>query len=121
MNYDLYDWLHKEGGGFDPWDALDVPCGSYSSEQDDQGIAILEIIASERGVHCTDIAERLGLSPSHVELWQYIFCGADLCDYGTSPRGCFPSDDERVKAFLDNWKQYRKLAWGNDTSDEIAC
>lgn len=111
MNHDLEDWLQKEGGGFDPWESLGISCGSYSSNQDEHGIAVLELIVTERGIYNTDIARRLALSPAHVELWQYIFCSADLCEYGTSPRGCFPVSDDAAKAFLENWKQYHKLAW----------
>lgn len=110
MNVTLQEWLDE--GGQNPWDTL-TPLGSYNSEIDDQGIAILKLIVSEPGIFCNDIAKRVGLHPSHVELWQYLFCGADICDYGTSPRGCFPNGD-KAKAFLENWKVYRQKSWEDD-------
>lgn len=102
-----------EDAEFDPWTRLGVRCGGYSSDQDDLGIAIFEIIIEDFPAYCTDIAARVGVSPAHVELWQYILCSAGLCEYGSSPRGCWPVNDDDAKKFLQDWKAFRDDSWVN--------
>lgn len=108
---DLAAAMHdfEESGGHSPWEALGLNYAGYSSEQDRQAIAIMECIGD--GMFCNDIARKLGLSPDHVELWQYIFCSADWCEYGTSPRGCWPIDKERWASEIENWRRYQEVAW----------
>lgn len=100
------------GEYWDPWEALGVNYGGYNSAVDLDGIRVLEGIAS--GQYCTDIAGATGLTPEHVELWQYLFCSARWCDYGTSPRGCFQnySDKTTLAERVAGWRAYYERHWG---------
>lgn len=98
-----------EGEYWDPWDALKLPCCSYSSALDDQAIAVLRGINDR--LYATDIAARAGMTPEHVELLQGIFCSADWADYGTSPRGCWPIDREGFPKLIEAWEAYYTRQW----------
>ena len=107
-----------DGDYWDPWDALGLPCCSYNSEIDEQAIAVLQGIADK--MFNTDIAEKTGMSPAHVELWQGIFCSRDWCEYGTSPRGCFPnygSEFEDIGRIIASWKAYYQRHWNEAYPD----
>lgn len=85
----------------DPWgDCLGLSCGGYNSEVTNDILAVMRVIIDDRPAYVTDIAEKTGLLPKHVELIQYILCSADLCEYGTSPRGCWAIDDDRFRAAM---------------------
>lgn len=68
------------------WNDL-IKCGGYNSEVDSDIVSVMELIKNKMFV--TDIAERLKMSKSHVEIIQYILCSMDYAEYGTSPRGCW--------------------------------
>lgn len=72
---------------FSPHEAIGVPYASYNSDIDDDIINVMRGVRD--GLFCTDIAAKHGMSKTHVELIQAILCGAELADYGTSPRGAF--------------------------------
>ncbi len=64
----------------------------------------------------SDIAIELDMSTSHVELIQYILCSADICEYGTSPRGCWFNTYPPEKAidadeYIAKWKEYYQQKW----------
>lgn len=105
------DW---DGAYFDPWEAIGLRCCSYNSEIDRRAIDVLREIARPEFTYCNDIAEKLELSPVEVELWQGIFCSANWCEYGTSPRGCWivhdhgPDFGERLIAA---WEAYFERKW----------
>jgi len=65
---------------FDPWDIFPV-YGNYSSEFDDMAIKTLENLLA-------GTFEDKGLA---YEMFREILCKKNLCDYGTSPRVCFPT------------------------------
>jgi hypothetical protein len=96
---------------WDPWEALGLGCCSYSGDADDNALAVLRGIRD--GLYSTDIAKRTGLTSSHVELLQGIFCSADWCEYGTSPRGCWPVDREGFPALIAAWEAYYQRHWGS--------
>lgn len=96
---------------WDPWEALRIGCCSYHSAIDVAAIRVLEGIHS--GKYCTDIAHENDLDPLLVEMLQGIFCSADWCEYGSSPRGCFPTDRENFHLLIDGWKTYYKITWGS--------
>jgi hypothetical protein len=113
------------GEYWDPWDVMRVPLGGYSSEVDGDVIRVLRAIrtglANSRadnaghGFYCTEIAEALGLAPSHVELLQYMFCSAGWCEYGTSPRGCWFVHDKGENfgdRLIEAWEAYYLRHWG---------
>jgi hypothetical protein len=106
----------ENGDFWDPWESLGLRCCSYNSEIDQQAIDVLREIGSPEFAYCTDIAERTGLSATHVELLQSIFCSADWCEYGTSPRGCWPIDREGFPKLVEAWEQYFERHWGERAS-----
>jgi hypothetical protein len=59
----------------------------------------------------TDIMKRLDLPEKYVELIQYILCSAGLCDYGTSPRGCFFIDRAAARQFIEKCEKYFHNHW----------
>lgn len=103
----------ENGPYWDPWSALGISCASYSSQIDADAIHILKAIASRQ--FNSDIAVMLGLPEQYVELLQSIFCSAGWCDYGTSPRGCFPAMDwNEFQAIISAWEAYYDRQWNNE-------
>lgn len=112
MQPNAEDW---DGDYWNPWEALGLGCCHYNSEIDAQAIWVLQGIADKK--FNTDIAEETGLSPSHVELLQGIFCSRDWAEYGTSPRGCFPnygSEFEDLGRLIASWKAYYLRHWSEE-------
>lgn len=99
----------EHGDYWDAWIALDLNCCSYNSVIDQQAIDVLRGIGD--GLYNTDIAERTGMATSHVELLQSIFCTAGWCEYGTSPRGCWPVDREGFPDLIAAWEAYYERVW----------
>ena len=99
----------ENGDFWDPWNALGVDCASYSGQVDQDAINVLRGIRDK--LYNSDIAKRYSMAPSHVELLQSIFCSADWCDYGTSPRGCFPTDREGFPALIAGWEGFYLRFW----------
>jgi hypothetical protein len=98
-----------DGEYWDPWDALCNRCASYSGQVDQDAINVLKGIRDK--LYCSDIAALYGMSESHVELLQCIFCSANWCEYGTSPRGCFPIDREGFPALIAAWEDFYRRHW----------
>lgn len=90
---------------FDPWEGFQL-YGSYSSEFDNVALTVLENL-SHQGFE--------GESLAH-EMFREMLCKRDLCDYGTSPRVCFPTEQfkEMLPEYIDKWKKYYKAQWGED-------
>ena len=90
---------------FDPWDLFPAVYGSYSSEFDRMAIDVLrDVLAGE--FKRNDLAS---------EIFREMLCSANLCDYGSSPRACFPT--VKFKAILPKliarWAAYADAHWGN--------
>jgi len=100
------------GDYWDPWESLGLRCCSYNSEIDAQALEVLRGMA--KAEYCDDIAKRAGMSPSHVELFQSIFCSAGWGEYGTSPRGCWPIDREGFPALIAAWEDYYRRQWNEE-------
>jgi hypothetical protein len=110
----------RDDVAWDPWDALGIHCGGYSSSVDDQLLAVMRAVrdgarrsrAREDGPtnFVRDVARVTGLGEDHVELVQYILCSADLCDYGVSPRGAWPIDD-KLDEFIARFERYYEERW----------
>lgn len=99
----------EHGDYWNPWVALGIGCGGYRGDGDQNALAVLRGINVH--LYSTDIAERTGLASSHVELLQEIFCSANWCEYGTSPRGCWPIDREGFPLLIEAWEQYYERHW----------
>lgn len=93
---------------FDPWEILPCFYGSYSSAFDDVAILVLENIRDEK------FGEAAGEGVAH-EMFREVLCTYNLCDYGTSPRGCFPNwgsgFEHTLDDLIDKWRQYRTAQW----------
>jgi hypothetical protein len=87
---------------FDPWDIFPV-YGNYSSEFDDMALEVLGNL-----LNSTFKGETL----AH-EMFREMLCKKNLCDYGTSPRVCFPTTEfkELIPAYISKWRKYYKLNW----------
>lgn len=95
--------LYSDGECFDPWDLFPSLYGSYSSDFDDLAIAVLEDIRDRAHRH-DDLAS---------EMFREILCTSGLCNYGTSPRVCFPTIEfaPLLPALIDKWKEYASIMW----------
>jgi hypothetical protein len=105
----------EHGDYWDPWEALGLGCCSYNSELDQAAIDVARCIASEEFMYCTDIAERTGLSPLMVEMFQGIFSSANWCEYGTSPRGCWFIDRDGAPDLVAAWEAYYERHWQDES------
>ncbi|MEO0828839.1 MAG: hypothetical protein AAFY03_00060 [Pseudomonadota bacterium] len=105
------DRIYSAGDCFDPWEAFPCLYGSYSSEFDDVAILVLENIRDKK------FGQSAGESIAH-EMFREILCTSGLCDYGASPRGCFPDWDSKfadiLPALIEKWKEYRAVMWEDD-------
>lgn len=96
---------------FDPWRIFDSLYGSYSSEFDDMAIEVLSNIIENKNK--TRESETL----AH-EMFREMLCTSDFCDYGISPRGCFPNwsipEIEKILTeLLAKWREYRIVNWSD--------
>jgi len=102
---DRIDIWPGEEAAFDPWTPFPL-YGSYSSEFDDMGIEVLRDIM-DGTYHRADLA---------AEMFREMLCKMGLCDYGSSPRVCFPTQAFRrvLPGYLEKWTAYRKVQWADD-------
>jgi hypothetical protein len=102
-------WTRAAGEVFDPWEIFPSIYGSYSSEFDDMAILVLENLLNVKWG--ADAGEGL----AH-QMFREMLCVENLCDYGTSPRGCFPTPEFRdvLPALLEKWRAYRAAEWEED-------
>lgn len=91
---------------FDPWDMFHL-YGSYSSEFDEVALTVLKNIA-----HTTYENENV----AH-EMFREMLCTKGLCDYGTSPRTCFPTEqfEKMLPEYIEKWEKYSKKMWGDES------
>jgi len=105
----IFDPNTDETEYFDPWDLFPELYGSYSSEFDDVALTVL------RNISEPDYDKRKKENIAH-EMFREMLCTKYLCDYGTSPRGCFGTKEfkKSLPELIDKWEQYYKLVWGED-------
>lgn len=96
---------------FDPWEALELPLASYNGAVEVDILVVLEGLLAGR--YNSDISDRSGMTESHVELIQYMLCESNVCDYGTSPRGCWIVHGLKndVEALANRWRSIVD-SWG---------
>lgn len=86
-------------------DHNDVPLWiTYSMALDTDLLNVLEMAAGSGDKYYSDIARKLELDGKYVELLQHVLCTLDLCDYGTSPRGCWAT--ETGLKYLEHRKKF---------------
>lgn len=94
-------------GEFDPWDIFSCFYGSYSAEFDEVALTVLKTLANQ--IKRTD---------EHIahEMFREVLCTHNLCDYGTSPRYCFPTQAFKkiLPKLIQKWEEYFKVAWGEE-------
>lgn len=94
------------GEYFDPYEALFPHLyGSYSSDFD---VAAIE---SLREVYLVEHAPHFASLPH--KMFKEMLCKQDLCDYGTSPRGCFAIQpfQEILPEVITRFEHYHKVYW----------
>jgi len=92
---------------FDPWELFPI-FGNYDGAFDKCAIEVLkEILSIER--------ERTDLG---ADMFREMLCKMHLCDYGTSPRVCFPTAEFKalVPRLIEMWKEYSLIYWGTDVT-----
>lgn len=90
-------------GYFDPWRFFPLLYGTYSSEFDECAIDILSELA----------AGTTGREDLAAEMFREMFCNLGWCEYGTSPRVCFPTEafSAVLPELLARWKAYAEMQW----------
>lgn len=94
-------------GEFDPWEVFPALYGSYDRAFDECVLDVLRELRDENKSR-RDLAS---------EMVREMLCTAELCDYGTSPRACFPTQQfrELLPALIEKWESYVDLRWNKDT------
>lgn len=94
---------------FDPWRLFPCLFGSYSSAFDSMALDVLVSIRDGE----------LGNETLAHEMFREMLCTSGLCDYGTSPRTCFPSPSFRplLPDLIAKWKEYYSSQWKQDYCD----
>ncbi len=97
------DFAHSES--FDPWELFPSLYGIYDKAFDDCAIEVLTGLLSEPP--CWD-RDDFG-----AQMFREILCTSDLCEYGTSPRVCFPTEafKEVLPELVARWRVYRAHIW----------
>lgn len=97
------DFAHSDA--FDPWELFPALYGAYSKSFDDCAIEVLEGLASDPKDWSRD---DLG-----AQMFREMLCTSNLCDYGTSPRACFPTQEFAgvLPELIARWKAYRDRVW----------
>lgn len=92
---------------FHPWNILPAIHGNYSSDFDDCAIEVLTALIENNFNGRHDLA---------AEMLREMLCVANLCDYGSSPRVCFPTPGfaALLPELLARWKDYYQLHWGQE-------
>lgn len=94
---------------FHPWRLFPALYGSYSSEFDDLAIAVLsDVRDGYKPGQRNDLAS---------EMFREMLCTSGLCNYGTSPRSCFPTTGfaKRLPVLIEKWTAYKNFVWGDET------
>ena len=88
---------------FNPWEVIDCFYGCYSNDFDDCAIEVLSELIQRQAMR-DDLGARM---------FREILCTMDLCEYGTSPRVCFPTPEfsEILPQLLSKWEAYSKVQW----------
>ena len=96
------DGLYSMGEAFEPWNLFPL-YGTYSADFDDCAIGVLEDLRDGTFLR-NDLA---------AEMLRETLCLINICEYGSSPRVCFPIAEfkELLPPLIDKWKAYRASQW----------
>jgi len=99
-------------GFFDPWGIFPCFYGNYSGEFDQMAITTLERLR-DRVFEPEDLA---------AQMFREYLCVHHLCDYGSSPRVCFPTSqfEPLLPDLIKKWRAYSAIHWGQDVMDKTA-
>lgn len=100
------------GEDFDPWDAFDGIVGAYDSEIDEMAIKTLEAI-----INRTTFNLQKGEHGLFVQFFLHILAGHHYVEYGTSPRGAFPTyqaTDVLFPLWIAKWRQWYAIYWSEE-------
>ncbi|WP_367347574.1 hypothetical protein [Sphingobium yanoikuyae] len=97
-------------GEFDPWEIFPVFYGSYNAAFDKMAIGVLIAIRDQSDVTRQTLAE---------EMFREFLCRSALCEYGSSPRSCFPTEHflPLLQDLIDKWHAYSKVRWDCDVME----
>ncbi len=87
-------------------------CATYDGSVDLDVLNVMETLGGVGFAFYTRIAQNFKLNPNYVQLINFILCGADLAEYGTSPRGAWLTKKgeefyARMKPYHDSLKGCR--------------
>ena len=95
--------LLDQPGHSDLWELFPYLYGTYNSEFD---ICMIDVLTDINNGTVTrdDLAS---------EIIKEILCTSNLCDYGTGPRTCFPTEDFKkiLPLLIERWKSYYEVEW----------
>ena len=97
--------MFGSAGLFNPWDLFPSLYGSYNSEFDEMAIEVLcDILDRNKPGRRQDLA---------AEMFREMLCTASLCDYGTSPRTCFPTMEfaKILPDLIEKWRAWSARFW----------
>ena len=97
-------------GMFDPWDIVDCIYGSYSGDFD---LCAIEILTEISKGQTYGIRRDLG-----ARMFREMLCCLNLCEYGMSPRSCFPTPGfkEHLPRLITMWKEWSLVHWNEDVT-----
>lgn len=92
------------GDYFDPWSLFPALYGSYDAAFDWCAIDVLEGLGKYDDTVRRDLAS---------DMFREMLCKYDFCEYGTSPRACFPTPQvkELLPQWIGRWKEYYAVQW----------
>jgi hypothetical protein len=94
------------GEFFDPWEALFPHLyGGYSNDFGQVAIESLkEVMTVSHLPHFDSLPHKM---------FKEMLCVQELCEYGVSPRGCFPEREfgEIIEEFIRRFEHYEKVKW----------
>lgn len=95
---------------FDPWDIFPSLYGTYSSEFDDLAIEVLTDLMIEPG----NPRYGRGRNDLAAQMFQEMLCTAELCEYGSSPRGCWATTEFKplLPELIEKWEAFSRVHWG---------
>ena len=91
---------------FEPWDLFENSVyGHYSSDFDQCAIDVLDELITGKKVR-TDLG---------ADMFREMLCVLALCDYGSSPRRCFPTQEFKtvLPKLIGRWKAYAMITWSD--------